>query len=76
MKLDAVMRSWYSISMRLVPKAGMGTIFAVNSEVVIRLSGGTKVVSSITKESVHALGLQQGDQVNAIVKAPHVLIGV
>jgi molybdate transport system regulatory protein len=49
---------------------------AVNSEVAIRLVGGTTIVSSITKESVHALALQQGDQVSAIVKAPHVLIGV
>jgi len=49
---------------------------AVNSEIVIRLTGGTTVVSSITKESVHALGLQRGDKVSAIVKAPNVLIGV
>lgn len=49
---------------------------AVNSEVVIRLAGGTTIVSSITKESVHTLKLQAGDQVSAIIKAPHVLIGV
>ena len=49
---------------------------AVNSEVEIELPSGTKIVSSITKESVRALGLKQGDQVSAIVKAPHVLIGV
>ena len=49
---------------------------AVSSEVVIRLTGGTTIVSSITKESVHALKLQAGDQVSAIIKAPHVLIGV
>jgi len=49
---------------------------AVNSEVAIRLAGGTTIVSSITKESVHALKLQAGDQVSAIIKAPHVLIGV
>ncbi len=49
---------------------------AVNSEVVIRLSGGTTVVASITKQSVHALALQLGDRVSAIVKASHVLVGV
>jgi len=49
---------------------------AVNSEVEIELPSGTKIVSSITKESVRALGLKRGDQVSAIVKAPHVLIGV
>jgi molybdate transport system regulatory protein len=49
---------------------------AVNSEVEIRLAGGTTVVATITKESVHALELKQGDRVSAIVKASNVLIGV
>lgn len=49
---------------------------AVNSEVEIRLRGGTAVVASITKQSVKALGLMAGDQVSAIIKASNVLIGV
>jgi len=49
---------------------------AVNSEVEIRLLGGTAVVASITKASVKALGLKAGDQVSAIVKASNVMIGV
>ena len=49
---------------------------AVNSEVAIKLTGGVTVIASITKESVHALGLQRGDKVSAIVKASNVLIGV
>jgi len=49
---------------------------AVNSEVGIQLPGGTVIVASITKESVKALGLKRGDQVSAIVKASHVLVGV
>src|ERR1035438_8630100 len=49
---------------------------AVNSEVAIKLTGGSTVIASITKESVHALGLKQGDQVSAIVKASNVMIGV
>jgi len=49
---------------------------AVNSEVVVRLSGGTEVVASITKASVEALTLEVGDQVSAVVKASNVLIGV
>jgi molybdate transport system regulatory protein len=49
---------------------------AVNSEVEIKLTGGTTVVASITKESVHTLGLKQGDSVSAIIKASNVLIGV
>lgn len=49
---------------------------AVNSEVAIKLSGGTTIAASITKESVRALGLVQGDPVSAIVKASNVMIGV
>lgn len=49
---------------------------AVNSEVVVRLPGGTEVVASITKESVKKLGLKGGDKVSAIVKASNVMIGV
>jgi molybdate transport system regulatory protein len=48
---------------------------AVNSEVEIRLAGGTAVVASITKTSVKALDLQLGDKVSAIVKASNVLLG-
>ena len=49
---------------------------AVNSEVEIRLLGGTAVVASSTKQSVKTLGLKAGDQVSAIVKASNVMIGV
>jgi molybdate transport system regulatory protein len=49
---------------------------AVNSEIEIKLPGGTTVVASITKGSVKALELKIGDKVSAIVKASNVLIGV
>lgn len=49
---------------------------AVNSEVGIRLPGGTPVIASITRESVQALGLKKGEAVSAIVKASHVMVGV
>jgi len=49
---------------------------AVNSEVEVRLAGGTSVVASITKASVESLGLRIGVKVSAIVKASNVLIGV
>jgi molybdate transport system regulatory protein len=48
----------------------------VNSEVAIRLLGGAAIVASITKGSVEALGLRQGDQVSAIIKASNVMIGI
>jgi molybdate transport system regulatory protein len=49
---------------------------AVNSEVGIRLPGGTILTASITRESVQALNLKEGDAVSAIVKASHVMVGV
>ena len=49
---------------------------AVNSEVEVRLGGGTSVIASITKASVEALGLRPGLKVSAIVKASNVLIGI
>jgi molybdate transport system regulatory protein len=49
---------------------------AVNSEVEIRLLGGSTIVASITRQSVKALGLKTGDSVSAIVKASNVMIGV
>jgi molybdate transport system regulatory protein len=49
---------------------------AVNSEAGIRLPGGTVLVASITRESVQALTLKQGDDVSAVVKASHVMVGV
>jgi|SRR5579859_2413421 len=52
------------------------TAGAVNSEVVVRLPGGTEIVASITKASVEALDLKAGDPVSAVVKASNVLIGV
>jgi molybdate transport system regulatory protein len=49
---------------------------AVNSEVGIRLPGGTMLAASITKESVQALDLKRDDTVSAVVKASHVIVGV
>ena len=49
---------------------------AVNSEVGIQLPGGTMLIASITKESVHALNLVQSDAVSVVVKASHVMVGV
>jgi len=48
----------------------------VNTEVVIELPGGTEIVSIITKESADKLGLAVGKEAYAIIKAPHVIIGV
>ena len=49
---------------------------AVNSEVIIQLPGGSKIAASITKTSVHALGLKNGDEISAIIKASNVIVGL
>ncbi len=48
---------------------------AVNTEVAIRLPGGTILIASITRVSVNALDLKPGDEVSAVVKASHVMVG-
>jgi molybdate transport system regulatory protein len=60
----------------VVGKVAMLTEGAVNNEVGIRLPGGTILVASITRESAHRLDLEQDDQVSAVVKASHVMVGV
>ena len=49
---------------------------AVNSEVIIVTAGGEEIVSVITKESVESLGLEEGKEVYAVVKASNVMIAV
>lgn len=49
---------------------------AVNSEVIIELTGGAQVVSIITKESAEGLGLAPGKTAYAIIKASNVMVGV
>lgn len=49
---------------------------AVNSEVVIELPGGIRLVSIITNNSVENLGLTEGKEAYAIIKASNVMVGV
>jgi molybdopterin-binding protein len=49
---------------------------AVNSEVVIELPGGEKMVSIITNNSVESLGLAEGKVAYAIIKASNIMVGV
>ncbi len=49
---------------------------AVNSEVIIELPGGTRLVSIITNSSVENLGLAEGIDAYAIIKASNVMVGV
>jgi len=49
---------------------------SVNSEVTIRLDGGTEVVSIITNESVDRLGLKVNAPAYAVIKASSVMVAV
>ncbi len=49
---------------------------AVNTEVIIELPGGEKLVSIITNTSVETLGLQVGKPAYAIIKASNIMVGV
>ncbi|WP_429884816.1 TOBE domain-containing protein [Geoalkalibacter halelectricus] len=49
---------------------------AVNSEVVLELPGGTQITSIVTKEAVESLGLKEGKEAYAIIKASNVMLGV
>ena len=52
------------------------TTGAVNDEVIVELPGGMEITSIITKSSAERLGLAQGKEVYAIIKASNVMIGV
>lgn len=49
---------------------------AVNSEVTIELKGGEEIVSIITNSSVERLGLKDGKEAYAVVKASSVMVAV
>jgi len=49
---------------------------AVNTEVAITLPGGTIVYSVVTNEAVLELGLKEGSEASALVKASHVILGI
>ncbi|PKO45173.1 MAG: transporter [Betaproteobacteria bacterium HGW-Betaproteobacteria-4] len=49
---------------------------AVNTEVAITLPGGTTVYSVVTNEAVMELGLKEGSEASALIKASHVILGI
>lgn len=48
----------------------------VNAEVTIQLPGGEQIVSIITMASVTSLGLKEGGEAYAVIKASSVMIAV
>jgi molybdopterin-binding protein len=49
---------------------------AVNDEVTIQLPGGDQIVSIITDGSVNSLGLKEGKEAYAVIKASSVMVAV
>lgn len=49
---------------------------AVNSIVILELTGGDEIVSVITNESVERLGLAAGKMATAVIKASSVMMAV
>jgi molybdopterin-binding protein len=47
---------------------------AVNSEIIIELPNGIEIVSIITKASAERLGLKEGKEAAAVIKASNVMI--
>lgn len=48
----------------------------VNAEVVVQLSGGNTLAAIITQQSLEELEFKPGDQVCALIKASHIILGV
>ncbi len=48
----------------------------VNAEVVLEIAPGIDIVATITKASAESLGLAEGKEAYALIKAPNVMIGV
>ncbi|MDT0633510.1 TOBE domain-containing protein [Spectribacter hydrogenooxidans] len=49
---------------------------AVNAEVVLALSGGTRLTVIVTEGSRQSLGLAEGDRACALIKTSHIILGV
>jgi molybdopterin-binding protein len=49
---------------------------AVNTEVTLKVAGGTEIVSIISKSSAAELGLKDGTDVYAVIKASNVILAV
>lgn len=49
---------------------------AVNCEVVMEIAQGVRIVSIITKSSARNLGLKEGSEAYAVIKASSVLVGI
>ncbi|HKL30386.1 MAG TPA: TOBE domain-containing protein [Natrialbaceae archaeon] len=56
-----------------------GTVKSVRSEglmgeVVVELDDGQEITSTITSNSVDRLGIEEGDEIDAVIKATEVMV--
>lgn len=56
-----------------------GTVKSVRSEglmgeVVVELDDGQEITSTITSNSVERLGIEEGDEIDAVIKATEVMV--
>ena len=49
---------------------------AVNSEVTLEIAPGVEIVSTTTRDSAKSLGLAEGKEASAVIKASNVMIAV
>lgn len=66
----------FSARNQLAGKVGKLQKGAVNTEVAVTLPGGTMVFAVVTNEAVLELGLKEGSEASALIKASHVILGV
>lgn len=66
------------LSARNILKGKVKTVThgAVESEIVIELSPGVEIVSTITKASAEQMKLKEGKVAYAVIKASNVIVGV
>jgi len=66
-----------NISARNIFKGSISSIVkgAVNAEVTITLASGAPIVSTVTIGAIERLGLQEGMEASAIIKASTVILG-
>jgi molybdate transport system regulatory protein len=66
----------FSARNQLTGKVSVVQKAAVNTEVALLLPGGTTVYAVVTNEAVMELGLKEGAEATALIKASHIILGV
>lgn len=76
MLLSGGQEGHFSARNQLTGKVSVMQKAAVNTEVGVLLPGGTTVYAVVTNEAVMELGLQEGVEATALIKASQVILGV